>query len=192
MVNSMERSAPSCLILFSMPARPSDPPPASPVVAQIRGTVEARIRELQPYMTELERLQELLAALDAPDAGSGDQLAALAQLAATPAAPTPAASTDELQPLLRRGRRGTKPGRDGRAPQGANKQKIMSAILTRPGVTPVEVAEMTGLKRPVVAATMNRLRRGGELEAYGDGVRIPLVADPAGAIDDRFGGRAAR
>lgn len=169
-----------------MPAGASDPLPASPVIAQIRGTVEARIRELQPYMTELERLQELLAALDSPEGDASGQLAALAQLAAT------TGGGDDLQPLLRRGRRGVKPGRDGRAPQGANKQKIMSAILTRPGVTPVEVAEMTGLKRSVVAATMNRLRRGGELEAYGDGVRIPLVADAADAIHDRFGTRATR
>jgi DNA-binding IclR family transcriptional regulator len=43
-----------------------------------------------------------------------------------------------------------------------------------PGVTATEIAERTGLKRTVVSATINRLKRNGELEADGRGVRVPL------------------
>jgi len=80
------------------------------------------------------------------------------------------------RPMIRRGRRGTKRGRDGRAPQGANKQLIMGTILERPGITAPEISEITGIKRTIVAATINRLKRGGELEPYDEGVRVPFVA----------------
>ena len=80
------------------------------------------------------------------------------------------------RPMIRRGRRGTKRGRDGRAPQGANKQLILQTILERPGISAPEIAELTNIKRTIVAATINRLKRGGELEAFGDGVRVPFVA----------------
>jgi hypothetical protein len=42
-----------------------------------------------------------------------------------------------VQPI-HRSRRGTKPGRDGRAPQGANKQRIIAAVMQDPGVTATE------------------------------------------------------
>jgi hypothetical protein len=73
---------------------------------------------------------------------------------------------------IRRSRRGTKPGR-GRAPQGANKQRIIEAVMQDPGVTATEIAERTGVKRTVVSATINRLKRNGELEPLGQGVRVP-------------------
>src|ERR1700754_258394 len=81
---------------------------------------------------------------------------------------------------IRRSRRGTKPGRDGRAPQGANKQRIIEAVLEDPGVTATEIAECSGVKRTVVSATLNRLKRNGELEATGQGVRVPLGVGFAG------------
>jgi len=139
----------------------------SPTVEQIRGTVEERIRELRPLIEELQQLQAILSLLDrAEHVGEGDTDALRGLLAQ---AGIDAASR---QPI-RRSRRGTKPGRDGRAPQGANKQRIIEAVMDDPGVTATEIAERTGVKRTVVSATINRLKRNGELEPLGQGVRVP-------------------
>jgi hypothetical protein len=135
---------------------------------QIRKTVEARISELGPVILELEQLQNILALLDGhegsrPSGGkaTADEILALhAQLNLQPPQP------------IRRSRRGTKPGRDGRAPQGANKKLIIEAVSKDPGITATEIAERTGIKRTVVSATINRLKRNGELEADGRGVRV--------------------
>ncbi|HEX6667379.1 MAG TPA: winged helix-turn-helix domain-containing protein [Solirubrobacterales bacterium] len=151
----------------------------SPAVEQIRKTVEDRIRELGPVIAELEQLQSILSLLENSDhrgngngASTEDMAALLAQvgLESGPAAAAPAP--------IRRSRRGTKPGRDGRAPQGANKQRIIEAVLDDPGVTATEISERTGVKRTVVSATINRLKRNGELEADGQGVRVPVAREP--------------
>jgi Winged helix-turn-helix DNA-binding len=155
----------------------------SPAVEQIRQTVEARIRELQPVITELEQLEGILALLD--EGTAVHQLPNISALLTRAQAETPtlAPALDRppaaVEPLIRRGRRGTKPGRDGRAPQGANKQLIIATILQRPGISAPEIAQLTGLKRTVVSATINRLKRGGELEPYGRGVRVPLAPPSA-------------
>ena len=154
----------------------------SPAVDQIRRTVEERIRELGPVISELEQLQSILSLLEGrnegpvrpgPEGSSTDIATLLSQVGLDPATVRP-------QPI-RRSRRGTKPGRDGRAPQGANKQRIIEAVVEDPGVTATEIAERTGVKRTVVSATINRLKRNGELEADGRGVRVPLgrIAVPA-------------
>jgi predicted HTH transcriptional regulator len=141
----------------------------SPAVEQIRKTVEERIRELRPVIDELEQLQGILSLLEGEEVIRGtapDSLTALLARAGIDADAT------SRQPI-RRSRRGTKPGRDGRAPQGANKQRIIEAVLQDPGVTATEIAERTGVKRTVVSATINRLKRNGELEPLGQGVRVP-------------------
>lgn len=141
-------------------------------IEQIRSTVEGRLRELQPLIEELELLQDILAltddqevAGDSPDLSSARLTALLDQVGI-------GADGVPRQPI-RRSRRGTKPGRDGRAPQGANKQRIIEAVLEDPGVTATEISERTGVKRTVVSATINRLKRNGELEPLGQGVRVP-------------------
>ena len=146
----------------------------SPAVEEIRKTVEARIKELRPVITELEQLQSILLLLENEEVsaakganGSSTEVATLlAQMGVNGPVGNP----------IRRTRKGTKPGRDGRAPQGANKQRIIEAVLKDPGVTATEIAERTGVKRTVVSATINRLKRTGELEAHERGVRVPLAA----------------
>ena len=141
-------------------------------VEQIRSTVEARLRELRPVIEELEQLQNILSVLEGEEAANGGaggdsvRLRALLHQAGIDTDGAP------VQPI-RRSRRGTKPGRDGRAPQGANKQRIIEAVMQDPGVTATEIAERTGVKRTVVSATINRLKRNGELEPLGQGVRVP-------------------
>jgi CRP-like cAMP-binding protein len=143
----------------------------SPAVEQIRKTVEERIRELRPVIDELEQLQGILSLLEGEEGDRNDETnsAGLATLLAQAGLD---ADPSSRQPI-RRSRRGTKPGRDGRAPQGANKQRIIEAVMQDPGVTATEIAERTGVKRTVVSATINRLKRNGELEPLGQGVRVP-------------------
>jgi hypothetical protein len=141
-------------------------------VEQIRRTVEERLHELRPVSEELERLQAILSLLggaENPDGVTEEDSALLRELLAQVGMDADGAP---CQPI-RRSRRGTKPGRDGRAPQGANKQCIIEAVMQDPGVTATEIAERTGVKRTVVSATVNRLKRNGELEPLGQGVRVP-------------------
>lgn len=118
------------------------PSPLSPVDA-IRQEAEARLRELEPVLEEAARLRGVLAALDGP-APALDGPAAV-DVREDPAVPQPASS----------GRRAT--------PSGANKQRILEAIADSPGITPREIAVQTGIDRPVVASTVNRLKRRGEV-----------------------------
>jgi Winged helix-turn-helix DNA-binding len=141
----------------------------SPAVEEIRGQVEDRIRELRPVIDELEQLQGILSLLEGEDRigkGARDDETALSALLSK-------VDIEGAQRPIRRSRRGTNPGRDGRAPQGANKQRILEAVMQDPGVTATEIAERTGVKRTVVSATINRLKRKGELEPLGQGVRVP-------------------
>jgi winged helix-turn-helix DNA-binding protein len=142
----------------------------SPAVEQIRRTVEDRIRELRPAIDEWEQLQGILSLLEGQSAAGADSPAGSDDVSRLLAQ----AGLTDRQPI-RRSRRGTKPGRDGRAPQGANKQRIIEAVLADPGVTATEISERTGVKRTVVSATINRLKRNGELEPYGRGVRVPVA-----------------
>jgi Winged helix-turn-helix DNA-binding len=145
-------------------------PQMSPAVEQIRRTVEDRIRELRPAIDEWEQLQGILSLLEGEGNGAYNSPASSKEVSEFLAS----AGIADRQPI-RRSRRGTKPGRDGRAPQGANKQLIIEAVLSDPGVTATEISERTGVKRTVVSATINRLKRNGELEPYGRGVRVPAA-----------------
>jgi hypothetical protein len=139
------------------------------VAEQIRSTVETRIRELAPVLTELEELRSVLAVLDDPDSSA----ALVGSLSLAGPFDRALLSARSVTPLRRSRRPGGKPGRDGRAPQGANKQRILAAIAAHPGVAAPQIAKLTGLKRPVVASTISRLKRTGELRAHGDGVCLP-------------------
>jgi hypothetical protein len=148
------------------------------VAKQIRSTVEARLRELAPVLAELEQLQSLLTVLDDPGAcrrlGDSSGISALLGDLRHSAPSVPASVT----PLRPPARLGSKRGRDGRAPQGANKQRILATIAEHPGIAAPQIAKLTGLKRPVVASTISRLKRTGELQAHGNGVRLAAAGVP--------------
>lgn len=151
----------------------------STVLEQIRQTIDARLVELEPVAMELQRLRQLREVVETLEASGHDTLTTdLTALLGHASAGGDVVGALP-RPMIRRGRRGTQRGRDGRAPQGANKQLILQTVLERPGVTAPEIAELTGIKRTIVAATINRLKRGGELEPYGEGVRVPFVAGVA-------------
>src|ERR1700722_16741243 len=145
--------------------------PMNDIVAQqIRSAVEARLQELRPVLSELEQLQSVLAVLDDPNA---DRKLPRASAALNDLELARLGASANVTPLLRQSRHGSKRGRDGRAPQGANKQSILAVVAEHPGIAAPEIATLTGLKRPLVASTISRLKRRGELLAHGDGVRLP-------------------
>lgn len=74
-----------------------------------------------------------------------------------------------------------KPAGEGRRTQGSSKAAIMAVIAERPGVTAADIARVSGMKRTVVASTVSRLKRVGELEPEGRGVRLPGTKGDAAA-----------
>jgi hypothetical protein len=136
-----------------------------PAVDEIRRTAEARLRELQPLVEEVEQLHGVLAALDR--ANSQDPGGAPAPPRATPRTRTRSTNAERAVP---RARRGTRPGTDGRAPQGSNKQLILQLVTEQPGIGAPEIARITGIKRTIVATTMSRLKRTGELREDEHGI----------------------
>jgi hypothetical protein len=163
------------------------------VAEQIRTTVEARLRELAPVLSELEQLQSVLAVLDDPDACR--RLVGASALSALYSDSDPGRSPDSggsaLVTPLRPRRLGSRRGRDGRAPQGSNKQRILTLIAEQPGIAAPEIARLTGLKRPVVASTISRLKRTGELCAHGGGVRVAEFANGAALNGAALNGAAS-
>lgn len=138
-----------------------------PTAEEIHRAVAQRMLELKPAIDECERLQEVLELLE----GEEDAAARIAEL---PEISTLLARGNRVDAApIRRIRKGAKRGRDGRAPQGANKHRIIESVLDDPGVTATEIAERTGIKRTVVSATITRLKRAGQLEPDGYGVRVP-------------------
>jgi hypothetical protein len=121
----------------------------STAVADIRHNAELRLRELEPYLEEADQLRRIIELLDEPQPA--------AVVPPTPLKPATANTSGDA----------------GRAPQGANKRRILGLVMERPGITAAEIARMTGLKRTVVASTMSRLKRTGELEPHGRGARVP-------------------
>ena len=123
----------------------------------MRAAIEVRIKELKAAAAELESLLGDDTAAAVPDGHS--------------VGPELADDHSRLRPY-RRGSRGTKPTRDGRAPYGTNRQRILDEVVAHPGITAAEISERTGIKRTVISPTLYRLKQAGELEPYGEGVRI--------------------
>ncbi|HEY2055349.1 MAG TPA: helix-turn-helix domain-containing protein [Solirubrobacterales bacterium] len=54
----------------------------------------------------------------------------------------------------------------------ARKAQILSTIAANPGITVAEIAERHGMKRTVVASSVSRLKRNGEIVSRNGGVRL--------------------
>jgi hypothetical protein len=52
------------------------------------------------------------------------------------------------------------------------KARILAIIAANPGISVAEIAERYGMKRTVVASSVSRLKRSGEIVARGGGVRL--------------------
>ncbi len=125
------------------------PQMTSTAVSDIRDHAERRMRELQPLLEEAEQLRQVIELLDRQSADGAASVPVPALVAAEPA--------------------------EGRAPQGSNKRRILALALEQPGITAADIARVTGLKRTLVASTMSRLKRTGELEQHGRGARVPVA-----------------
>jgi hypothetical protein len=108
--------------------------------------IRARMSELAPVVAEYERLQAAYAALAGPGADPADRLPA----------------RDASAPRRRR-RSVSRPSRP-RAPRGQNKAAVYGVITERPGVTVSEIAEVTGIAKPLTHNTTRAGVERGELE----------------------------
>lgn len=139
---------------------PDDPAPGDVVDAVVQ-TVTARLAELQPYLDEAERLRAILAASGA-DGGS----------AVPPSGERPTSGRGARRAAT--DHPGSRPARTAdTTAKGSSKSAIIALIAEQPGVTAADIARASGMKRTVVASTISRLKRTGELEPEGRGVRLP-------------------
>ncbi len=127
--------------------RQPEPPQASKL-DEIRRAAEHRLQEIEPLIAEADRLRDVLSVID-----------------------------QQPQRLLDdRAANDNGDAHTSRARKGANKRIILELVAQRPGIAPAEIAQVTGVKRTVVASTVSRLKRHGELEDHeAGGVRIPAV-----------------
>lgn len=113
---------------------------------EIRQAAEDRLQEIEPLIAEADRLRDVLLVIDEQ--------------------PAP------REPAVSGGQAGNGDGSPSRARKGANKRIILELVGRQPGITPAEIARVTGIKRTIVASTVSRLKRHGELEEHEDGVRL--------------------
>jgi hypothetical protein len=115
----------------------------------VRG-IRARLKQLAPAVAEYERLEAAYAALGAASSDSGDR---------------PAGSSGERRAGVRRGRPRAASRLSGpRAKRGQNKAAVFGVIAERPGVTVTEIAQVTGIAKPLIYNTTRAGVGRGELE----------------------------
>ena len=117
--------------------------------------IRARMSELAPVVAEYERLQAASAALERPGAESADQLSARAN-------PRDGRDTSAGRG---QGRSASRPSRP-RAPRGQNKAAVYGVIAERPGVTVTEIAQVTGITKPLIYNTTRAGIERGELDRF--------------------------
>jgi hypothetical protein len=82
-----------------------------------------------------------------------------------------------------------------RAPRGQNKQRIHDALAAGVALSPVQIAERTGIAKPTIYATLAKLASDGEIrkESTADGVRYQAsTGSPVGTSPGRSSRRSAR
>jgi hypothetical protein len=118
---------------------------------EIRRNAKHRLRQIEPLIKEADRLRGVLEVIE------GRSAVAQASPSRADGVGTIVASAAP------------------RAPKGSNKRIILELVGERPGIAPAEISQVTGIKRTVVASTVSRLKRHGELEGD-DGGGVRLVA----------------
>ena len=119
---------------------------------EIRRNAEHRLQQIEPLIEEADRLRGVLEVIEGRSVAQEPPSRASGIVA------------------------GTAP----RAPKGSNKRVILELVAARPGITPAEIAEVTGIKRTVVASTVSRLKRHEQLtEHERGGVCLPGQKTPA-------------
>jgi predicted Rossmann fold nucleotide-binding protein DprA/Smf involved in DNA uptake len=120
----------------------------SDVIADLRNQMRQRLKDIE---RELAGFEELVR--------ERDQIAAA--LAQPPFA-EPRAAAPARRPAARKStvRKSTRP----RAPRGANREAVLTAVGERPGVTAATIADVTKISRAVTYNTLAKLVEQGKIE----------------------------
>jgi hypothetical protein len=142
------------------------------MLEEIRRTAEQRLHQIEPLIEEAERLRDVLKVLGGHSARRGEPIESAAPLTEAPSAyrnRVRRAHEAESRSVTRNQARS-----GARAAKGSNKRAILELVADRPGITPAQISEATGMKRTVVASTVSRLKRHGELlDHESGGVCVP-------------------
>jgi winged helix-turn-helix DNA-binding protein len=138
-----------------------------PLLPRLKREIEARLSELRPAVEEVAQLEAARRALLAEHGPEPRE---------RPSAPrtrhSSFASVNGEAPAPRRDdERGGGEG-GGRAPRGANREAILALVEERPGVSVAEIAAVTKIAKPTVAATVSKLKRDGILADEMGGVKL--------------------
>lgn len=160
---------------MQIPALDDDQLLGDSMIEEIRRTAQRRLHQIEPLLDEAQRLRDVLEVLDRrTEAGSAIERsdvehAKRVRSRRNGSGSTPAAS--------QRSRSRTAGSSAERAAKGSNKRTIMQLVAQRPGITAAQIAQLTGMKRTVVASTVSRLKRYGELlDHETGGVCVPPAA----------------
>jgi hypothetical protein len=150
---------------------------AQPLLDRIHTQLRARVRELEPAVSEYEQLRAADAALAGLAPGQPSDGSA--------AATTPSASPPPRRPASRRRSTGT------RASRGANRRAVLRALGERPGVSVAELASASGVGTTVLYGLLRRLEQRGDvakeqLPGGSTGYRVaqPAPSEPAPAAPE--------
>ncbi|HXC45178.1 MAG TPA: hypothetical protein VNU24_01125 [Solirubrobacteraceae bacterium] len=148
------------------------------MLEEIRRTAERRLHQIEPLIEEAERLRDVLEVLARRSVGPGHGTLAsagnpmAAERARKPAPIQRVRGGNAARTATRR--RGTSTER---AAKGSNKRAILALAADKPGITASQISQLTGMKRTVVASTVSRLKRYGELlDHETGGVCVPATA----------------
>jgi hypothetical protein len=139
------------------------------MLEEIRRTAEERLHQIEPLLEEAQRLRDVLevlnrrsaAASESEPVGEGTRRTAPRSSRLGSSRPEGSGSSER------------------RAAKGSNKRAIMELVASMPGITAAEISDLTGMKRTVVASTVSRLKRYGELlDHETGGVCVPSAAAP--------------
>lgn len=148
------------------------------MLEEIRRTAERRLHQIEPLLEEAQRLRDVLEVLERrTDAASEVKRPGVGH---AQSARSRHNASGRTQAAGQRSRTRTPSDSGARAAKGSNKRTIMQLVAQKPGITAAQIAQLTGMKRTVVASTVSRLKRYGELlDHESGGVCVPPAATSA-------------
>ncbi|HEY1688139.1 MAG TPA: hypothetical protein VGF95_04670 [Solirubrobacteraceae bacterium] len=132
------------------------------MVEEIRRTAQRRLRQIEPLIEEAERLRDVLAALERRPIRAQPLRHSTKSGHATKSGSASGGGSESTDASAKVQAHSVRP----RAAKGANKRVIIELVGHSPGITSAEISAATGMKRTVVASTVSRLKRNGELRDY--------------------------
>jgi hypothetical protein len=139
------------------------------MLEELRRTAERRLHQIEPLLEEAEQLRVVLEVLSRRTTAREPEAVAKH----TPSVRTRHNGSVAAASGKRPGSR-VRSDSGARAAKGSNKRAIMQLVAQKPGITAAQIAQLTGMKRTVVASTVSRLKRYGELlDHESGGVCLP-------------------